>query len=157
VILLDKPKKQSGFWSFTAIYVSLYLLAYIPIGVINLYFIRQFVGHPSILATAIHLVMLIPGVIVAIFLAVHIYAKRRRITPQFARKMSLIYLIIGGFLFLYNTARALFWPQLIHSGSDMTVTFVVFFVMRKLLLRKARQQEMLEVSEIPTEPDGKQD
>ena len=146
---MDKPKKQVGFWGFTGIFVSLFFLAYILMGVIYLSFIAPFVSRDSILAIVMFNIMEVSGVISAIFLAVHIYAKRRRITSEFANKISLIYLMIGGVFFLYNMARAFIWPELIYIRSVVIVTLLVFFVMRKLLLRKARQQE-LEISETPS-------
>ena len=147
---MAKPKKQAGFWSFSWIYV-LFFLAHILNVVIYHSFVAPFVSRDSILAIVIVTIMEVAGALAAIFLAVHVYAKRRRITPEFARKMSLIYLMIGGALFLYTMTRVLIWPELFRIRSDIITTLVAFFVMRKLLLRQAEQQEALEILETPLE------
>ena len=149
---MPKPTKQGGFWSFTGLSI-LCVIPIIILGAIFLaFFIAPFVDMTTNLYRIISATVSFSVSIAAIFLTVYFYAKIRIITGKFAKRISLIYLIISGFLILIDIVAMLIWSELREPTArefypflltiSIVASLVMYFVMRKLLLRKAEQQEI---------------
>ena len=160
MILLIKPTKQGGFWSFTGLSFLIFVPIFIFIIIIQVIFVLPFVEVESTLNMASISIMLILGLIGETFIVVHVYAKIRIVTSIIAKKISLIYFILVGISWIIDILLMLTWPQLresreyynypIITALNVVGSLLTVIIMKKLLLNKARQQVQLPSTDAPS-------
>ena len=118
--------------------------------IIHAFFVMPFMDINSVANTAITAIMSFISSMGGMLLTIYVYAEIREITKKFARKTSLICLIFNLVCLSYDIIMAIIYPETREwflIALWIVTTPVFFFIMRKLLLRKAAQHELMEGSE----------
>ena len=109
-----------------------------------------FVENYSVLDKIITAILMTIWSASTIILTIHYYTKRRVITKEFAKRISLIYLSISVFVILLDALTILFWPEirllerewhLFYLTLNVVSAPLYYILMKTLLLRKERQQK----------------
>ena len=140
---MTMPRKNANFWVFAGVNILLFFLTIVVIVAIRVIIdtFIPFLGSGVSSMTA--LVMTFGGWIIALFLTMRFYARKRIVCKEFANKVSERYVIFFGSFSLYQTlafmsnSREPFIPLIfcMYLG-----TALIFIFARKFLNRIARQQ-----------------
>gem|GEM_PF-4537887 len=126
------------------------ILAIVLVAMARKYILNPFIVNPT---SNMAVTMILSSVIsiASNLLSIHIYTTIRIVTKKFTKKVLIIYMAIFFVFILSDVLTMLMYPESrgeynypISISLYIVGGLVTFFIMRKLLLRKAEQHETME-------------